>query len=88
MKIAQPVLYCALLLSIIFAPSALAQVADMALAAPIPSQILNAKTAFISNAGVGLSILTDYITAHTGTPNGLYNEFHADMKALGKISIG
>ena len=87
MKIAQSIWFCAVLLSMLFAPSAVAQVADMAPRAPIPTRILNGKTVFISNAGVDLSSLAAYVTTHTGAPNGLYNEFYADIKNWGKYQL-
>lgn len=87
MKIAFSAFLCAVLVSMVSAPSALAQVADMAPAAPIPAQILNGKTAFISYAGVGVSSLSAYIESHTGSANGLYNEFYADMKSWGKYRL-
>lgn len=48
--------------------------------APIPSQILNARKVFVSNAGANLYTLPAYIASHTGSPNGLYDEFYAAIK--------
>lgn len=87
MKIAQSAFFCAAFLSMILGPSAFAQVANMAPSAPIPAQILNGKTAFISYAGVELSSLSAYIESHTGSANGLYNEFYADIKDWGKYRL-
>ncbi len=52
--------------------------------APIPSQILNAKNVFISNAGGNLHTLPAYIMSHTASPNGLYDQFYAAIKSWGK----
>lgn len=87
MKIAQVVLYCAAFVSMLIGPSAVAQVADMAPAAPVPAQIANGKTAFISNDGIGISSLSNYIESNTGSANGLYNEFYAGMKSWGKYQL-
>lgn len=86
MKIARILLYCTILASTIVGPSAFGQ-ADTAPVAPIPTQILNGKTVFISNAGVGLSTLSTYIEDRTGSTNGLYNDFYAGMKSWGKYQL-
>ena len=62
-------------------------VKDAAAAAPIPAQILTGKRVFVSNAGVSTSELTDYVAAHTGGANGLYNEFYAAMKDWGRYEL-
>ena len=67
----------------------LASAADLpsAPAAPIPPQILAAKTVFISNASDDCFIAT--WPADTGgcTRNSLYNEFYAALKSTGKYQI-
>ena len=55
--------------------------------APIPSQILNARKVFVSNAGANLYTLPAYIASHTGSPNGLYDEFYAATKNWGKYEL-
>lgn len=55
--------------------------------APIPSQILDAKKVFIANAGVNAYYLPAYITSHTGTPSGLYDEFYAAIKSWGRYEL-
>jgi hypothetical protein len=55
--------------------------------APIPSQILNAKNVFISNAGGNLHTLPAYIMSHTASPNGLYDQFYAAIKSWGKYEL-
>jgi len=55
--------------------------------APIPSQILNARKVFVSNAGANLYTLPAYIASHTGSSNGLYDEFYAAIKNWGKYEL-
>ena len=55
--------------------------------APIPSQILNAKNVFISNGGANLYTLPAYIASHTGSSNGLYDEFYAAIKNWAKYEL-
>jgi hypothetical protein len=50
-------------------------------AAPIPAQILTAKTVFISNAG------GDEWDLYSGGPNRAYNQFYAEMKSWGRYEI-
>jgi hypothetical protein len=56
-------------------------------AAPVPSQILAGKKVFISNAGLNLFTLRAYITSHTGSPNGFYDQFYAAVHSLGKYEV-
>lgn len=54
-------------------------------AAPVPAQIVSAKTVFISNAGVdGLSLAA---FERLGEPNKPYNQFYAAMKNWGKYEL-
>jgi hypothetical protein len=55
-------------------------------AAPIPSQILSAKRAFIANAGVDSSVIS-FIKNFAGSPAGFYNEFYAAMKEWGRYDL-
>jgi hypothetical protein len=55
--------------------------------APIPLQILNGKKAFISNAGIDSYLFAGYIADHTGSPNGLYDQFYAAMKTWGRYDL-
>jgi len=73
-------------LAVASAPVARAQQSKAVPAAPIPSQILAAKTVFISNAGgevdVNLGGLGNY-----GAPDGPYNQFYAAVKAWGRYQL-
>ena len=55
--------------------------------APIPSQILTGNKVFISNAGVTARYLSSYVVDHTGSVNGLYDEFYAAMKNWGRYEL-
>lgn len=55
--------------------------------APIPAQILTGRKAFIGYAGINSILLTSYITDHTGSRNGLYDEFYAAMKSWGRYEL-
>jgi hypothetical protein len=63
------------------------QVQPAAPAAPIPPQILNGKKAFISNAGIDSYLFARYIADHSGSPDGLYDQFYASMKTWGKYDL-
>jgi hypothetical protein len=55
--------------------------------APIPARILSGKKAFVSYAGLTSSYLTPYVVDHTGSVNGLYDEFYAAMKSWGRYDL-
>ena len=52
--------------------------------APVPSQLIAAKRVFIAN-GAGDS--DPGITKYTYGPDGLYNQFYADVKSLARYEI-
>jgi hypothetical protein len=65
--------------------SAQAQPPDTpAAAAPVPVQVLNAKRVFIAN---GAGDNDPGITKYTYGPDGLYNQFYADIKTVGRYDI-
>ena len=84
-KTYQTLLVCTLFCALIGAEGQQAQTAVAA--APIPSQILNGKKIFISNAGIDSYFFAHYIADHTGSPNGLYDQFYAGMKAWGRDEL-
>jgi hypothetical protein len=51
-------------------------------AAPVPSQILNARKVFIANAAGDHD---PRVSKYFGGPDGIYNQFYADVKAGGKL---
>lgn len=51
-------------------------------AAPVPSQILSARKVFIANAAGDHD---PRISKYFGGPDGIYNQFYADIKAGGKL---
>jgi hypothetical protein len=51
-------------------------------AAPVPSQILNAKKVFIANAAGDHD---PRVSKYFGGPDGIYNQFYADIKNGGKF---
>jgi hypothetical protein len=53
-------------------------------AAPVPSQIVNAKRVFIANAYSEHDIR---IAKYFGGPDGLYNQFYADVKSSGRFEL-
>jgi hypothetical protein len=53
--------------------------------APIPVQILNAKTVFIANAGGDESRFDS--PGYSGGPDRLYNEFYAAVKSWGRYEL-
>ncbi|HEY2822691.1 MAG TPA: hypothetical protein VGJ06_16725 [Candidatus Acidoferrum sp.] len=52
--------------------------------APVPVQIVSAKTVFISNAG-GDSVL--FPDEFSGTPDRVYNQFYETMKSWGRYEL-
>jgi hypothetical protein len=52
--------------------------------APIPSQILNAKKVFVSNAVGDVDISPDHIS---GTPDRAYNAFYSGLKGWGRYEL-
>jgi hypothetical protein len=53
-------------------------------AAPVPSQILNAKRVFIANATGDHDLR---IAKYMGGPDGIYNQFYADVKSGGRFEL-
>jgi hypothetical protein len=53
-------------------------------AAPVPSQILSAKKVFIANAAGDHD---PRVSKYFGGPDGLYNQFYADIKSGGKFEL-
>jgi hypothetical protein len=69
------------------APNVIAQTqqpSDTPAAAPIPAPLMNAKKVFISN-GAGDNDPT--IVKYTDGPDGIYNQFYADIKSLGRYEL-
>jgi hypothetical protein len=56
-------------------------------AAPVPSQIPNAKKIFISNAGEKSSYWLRRMNTYSGGPNRAYNQFYAAMKNWGQCDL-
>ena len=52
--------------------------------APVPPQLLNAKTVFISNAGADSGLFPH---PFTGDPDRAYNEFHAGVVSWGRCEL-
>lgn len=48
--------------------------------APVPAQLLTGRRLFIAYAGINTMSLNAYIVDHTGSPNGLYDQFYAAIK--------
>lgn len=69
-----------------FAPTVMAQTQPTAeiAAAPIPVQLLNAKRVFVAN---GAGDNDPGITKYTYGPDGLYNQFYADVKNMGRYDM-
>lgn len=67
-----------LALAVLFVSALMAQQPPDVPVAPVPTQILDGKKAFISN---GES------TGHTGIPDLTYNEFYAAMKERGRYEL-
>jgi hypothetical protein len=64
------------------APSLFAQAANIAPAAPLPSQILTAKKVFIANIGEDSDL-----RIWGGGQNRTYNEFYAALKSCGRYEL-
>ena len=60
------------------------QAAPPVFAAPVPLQLLNAKTVFISNAGADSGLFPH---PFTGDPDRAYNEFYAGVVSWGRYQI-
>ena len=56
-------------------------------AAPVPTQIPRAKTAFIFNAGEETYFQLPKDARYTGGPNRTYNQFYAAMKSWGRYEL-
>jgi len=52
--------------------------------APVPSQILNARKAFIANAAGNSD---QRIAKYVGGPDGIYNQFYADVKNTSRFDM-
>jgi hypothetical protein len=52
--------------------------------APVPAALYTAKNIFISNAGADSGLFPE---PFSGDPDRAYNEFYADVKALGKYNL-
>lgn len=52
--------------------------------APVPPQLLNAKTVFISNAGADSGLFPH---PFTGDPDRAYNEFYANVESWGRYQL-
>jgi hypothetical protein len=66
------------------APVAWAQQAPAAPVAPVPAQIVTAKTVFISNAGVDATSPVDFKRARPTEP---YNQFYVAMKRRARYEV-
>ena len=53
-------------------------------AAPVPSQILSARKVFIANA---TGDHDPRVSKYFGGPDGIYNQFYADVKSAGKFEL-
>lgn len=60
------------------------QPSDVPAAAPVPAPLMNAKKVFIAN---GTGDNDPAIAKYTNGPDGLYNQFYADIKALGRYEL-
>jgi hypothetical protein len=60
------------------------QLADAPVAAPVPAQVINAKRAFVAN---GAGDNDPAISKYTNGADGLYNQFYADIKTLGRYEL-
>jgi hypothetical protein len=68
-------------LALATAPFLVAQQTKETLPAPLPAQIINGKTVFISNAGGDTNFL------YSGGADRLYNQFYAAMKDWGRYQL-
>jgi len=53
-------------------------------AAPVPPQILSAKRVFVANSSGNNDVR---IAKYVGGPNGIYNQFYADLQASGRFEL-
>jgi hypothetical protein len=70
------------LIAMIAIPALQAQQPAEAPAAPVPSQIVNAKKIFIANAAGDHD---PRVSKYFGGPDGIYNQFYADIKSGGRF---
>lgn len=85
-KTGASVVLCLMAAVVMWQPSPLrAQDKKLATSAPIPSQILTGKTAFISNEGGDTS--PSAIGKYGDDPVDTYNEFYAAMKDWGRFRL-
>ena len=75
------------LLTVLLTISPAQQTNDAAPPAPLPAQIATGKKLFIANAGTDSYYFAGYNASHTGTPNGLYNQFYAAVKSWGRYEL-
>lgn len=69
---------------VLFVPHLIAQQPAEVPSAPVPSQILNAKKVFVANAeGDNDPRIAKYV----GGPDGVYNQFYADVKNSGRFEV-
>jgi len=73
-----------LLMSLSFTTMTQAQQPPATPTAPLPAQLVNAKRVFVSNGGGDNG---SEISRYTNGPDGLYNQFYADVKALGRYDL-
>jgi hypothetical protein len=64
--------------------AAFAQAANVAPAAPLPSQIFTAKKIFIANIGEGANLS---LRVFGGKPDRMYNELYAALKSCGRYEL-
>lgn len=78
-----------LLGALVLHPVANAQLTSLAVAAPVPGQIIAAKRIFISNAGSESYGSESYfrLTRYDGGPDRFYNQFYAAMKNWGRYEL-
>jgi len=82
--ICTPMFLVLVLVAVLTANAAQAQQPPDKPVAPIPAPFVNAKKVFIAN---GAGDNDPGIAKYTNGPDGLYNQFYADVKALGKYEI-
>jgi hypothetical protein len=75
---------CLGLFSLLLAVVATAQQPEPVAVAPVPPQLLNAKTVFISNAGADSGLFPH---PFSGDPDRAYNEFYADVVSWGRFQL-
>lgn len=79
----------ALVAALILHQPAHAQATSLAVAAPVPGQIITARRVFISNAGSESYGSESYfrLTRYDGGPDRFYNQFYAAMKSWGRYEL-